>query len=570
MTLSALLFSFNGRIGRSIFFVSLVLLWSVFFNVNFLLERIAGDWSLALLFFPFLWSILALSVKRYHDIGKGGNYLLLLFAPVIGPVWVFSELLLRKGMSGHNKYGESPKLELLDYRIVTSKDDLTINDVTQINPVHVEKVYTPVSVEEVVTIIQTTSGSISIGGGRFSMGGQISSPGSIHLDMRKLNKIVRFNALEKTIRVQSGVRWCDIQRTIDNQDLSVKIMQTYANFTVGGSLSVNSHGRYVGLGPLILSVNAVVVVLADGRIVEATPASNSEIFYGAIGGYGSLGVIVEAELALTDNVRVVRTEKKIHREEYLEFFRRNVRSNPDAVFHNADIYPPSYKRLRAVTWSKTNLPVTNAYRLMPLQKTYPIHRYFYWAFSETLTGKWRREFIIEPILYSKQKVHWRNYEAGYDVGELEPSSRERSTYVLQEYFVPIDKFDDFVPRMAAVLTTHKVNVINISVRHAFPDPGSYLAWARREVFAFVLYYKQDVHDEARKRVGEWTRALIDEVLLCDGTYYLPYQPHATPEQFHKAYPGATTLFALKAKLDPLFRFTNVLWDKYYKPTLTQQ
>jgi len=570
MTLSALLFSFNGRIGRTVFFITLVLLWSVFFNANFLLDHFLGDWSAVLLYVPFLWSVIALSVKRYHDVGKGSKYLLLLLAPVIGPVWVFFELLLRKGMPGNNKYGESPKVELLDYRTVNSNDELTINDVTQINPVRVKKVYAPASVEEVVTIIQTTTDPISIGGGRFSMGGQISSPGGIHIDMRKLNKIVLFNALEKTIRVQSGVRWCDIQRTVDNQNLSVKIMQTYANFTVGGSLSVNSHGRYVGLGPLILSVNAITIVLADGRIIEATPTSNAEIFYGAIGGYGALGVIVEAELVLTDNVRVVRSEQKLNREEYLEFFKKNIRSNPDAVFHNADIYPPSYKRLRAVTWSKTNLPVTNPYRLMPLQKSYPIHRYFYWAFSETLTGKWRREFIIEPILYSKQKVHWRNYEAGYDVAELEPSSRERSTYVLQEYFVPIDKFDDFVPRMAAVLTKYNVNVINISVRHAFPDPGSYLAWAQKEVFAFVLYYKQDVHDEARQRVGKWTRALIDEVLHCNGTYYLPYQPHATPEQFHKAYPDAKKLFALKNKLDPSFRFTNVLWDKYYKPTLIQQ
>lgn len=514
--------------------------------------------------------MLALSVKRYHDIGKESKYLLLLLIPVVGPVWVFLELLLRKGMSGHNRYGQSPKLELLDYHTVTSKEDLTVNDVTQLNPVHVEKVYTPTSVEEVVAIIQSTTGPISIGGGRFSMGGQVSSPGSIHIDMRKLNRIVQFNALGKTIRVQSGVRWCDIQRTIDNQNLSVTIMQTYANFTVGGSLSVNAHGRYVGLGPLILSVTAIRIILSDGSIVDATPTSHQEIFYGAIGGYGSLGVIVEAELALTENVKVVRTDQKLNRNEYLAFFKKNIRSNPGAVFHNADIYPPSYKRMRAVTWDTSELPVTNPYRLMPLQKSYPIHRYFYWAFSETLTGKWRREFIIEPILYSKQKVHWRNYEAGYDVAELEPSSRKESTYVLQEYFVPIEKFDDFVSRMAAVLAKYNVNVINISVRHAFPDPGSFLAWARKEVFAFVLYYKQDVHDKACKHVGEWTRALIDEVLHCNGTYYLPYQPHATHEQFHQAYPRAKELFALKNKLDPSFRFTNVLWDKYYKPTLKQQ
>ena len=61
--------------------------------------------------------------------------------------------------------------------------------------------------------------------------------------------------------VQAGARWCDIQRFIDPHGLSVKIMQTYANFTVGGALSVNCHGRYVGLGPLVLSVRAIRVVL---------------------------------------------------------------------------------------------------------------------------------------------------------------------------------------------------------------------------------------------------------------------------------------------------------------------
>ena len=39
--------------------------------------------------------------------------------------------------------------------------------------------------------------------------------------------------------MQAGIRWCDIQEFVDPHDLSVKIMQTYANFTVGGSLSVN-------------------------------------------------------------------------------------------------------------------------------------------------------------------------------------------------------------------------------------------------------------------------------------------------------------------------------------------
>ena len=65
----------------------------------------------------------------------------------------------------------------------------------------------------------------------------------------------------------------------------------------------------------------------------------------------------------------------------------------------------------------------------------------------------------------------------------------------------------------------------------------------------------------------WTRELIDAAISVGGCYYLPYQPHATREQFHAAYPRAHELFALKRRLDPEFRFRNVLWDTYYAPTL---
>ena len=40
-------------------------------------------------------------------------------------------------------------------------------------------------------------------------------------------------------------------------------------------------------------------------------------------------------------------------------------------------------------------------------------------------------------------------------------------------------------------------------------------------------------------MGVWTRELIDAALSVGGTYYLPYQPHATAAQFLRAYPRAT-------------------------------
>src|SRR6187402_287128 len=114
-------------------------------------------------------------------------------------------------------------------------DDLWINNVTQLNPVRVARVIAPTTTEEIIAAISQTTGPISIGGGRYSQGGQAAYPNSLHIDMRQFKQVLAFNKDKKQITVQAGIRWRDIQDYIDPHNLSLKIMQTYANFTVGGS-----------------------------------------------------------------------------------------------------------------------------------------------------------------------------------------------------------------------------------------------------------------------------------------------------------------------------------------------
>lgn len=440
-----------------------------------------------------------------------------------------------------------------------------VNDVTHLNPVEVDHVAVPKTVEDVQHLVRTHDGPISIGGGHFSMGGQTASEHTLHLDMRGLNRIVAFNPAAKTITVQAGITWRAIQEAIDSHDLSLKIMQSYANFTVGGSLSVNVHGRYMGQGPLIGSVRSITVVLADGQLVEASPTQRPEIFFGCIGGYGGLGVIVEATLELADNVKVARRVATMPATAYKDYFLSTVKPSTRTIFHNADIYPPDYDQVVAISWSATEKPVTVEDRLMPVKQRYWLDQLSYFWLTEVPFGKQIREYVIDPWRLRGDPVVWRNYEASYDVRQLEPRARDRSTYVLEEYFVPIARFDEFVPKMAEIFMRHQANIVNVSIRHAVPDQGSIMAWAREEVFAFVVYYKQGTSPADQTAVGIWTRELIDAVLSVGGTYYLPYQLHATEAQFLRAYPRAREFFALKAHLDPDNRFRNKLWDKYYHP-----
>ncbi len=373
-----------------------------------------------------------------------------------------------------------------------------VNDVTKLNPFVANAIVQPTSNEDVQKAVKEHKGPISIGGGRYSMGGQIGTDNTLFIDMQKMNKVLSFDKDKKLIAVQAGTRWKDIQEYVDPSGLSVKIMQTYNNFTVGGSLSVNVHGRYVGLGPLIMSVKSLKLVLADGQLIKASPTQNTDLFYGAIGGYGGLGVITEATLELADNVSIKRNAKPMPIENYKDYFFKNVRDSKDAVFHNADIYPPDYKNTTAVTWSETNEPVTEVSSFKPIKKSYWLENLFYYWFTELPYGLTVREKFIDPYLYKTPLVAKRNYEASYDVKELMPLNRDSKTYVLQEYFIPVEKFDEFMPKMRKILQDRHVNMMNISIRHAMQDPGALMAWAKGEVFAFVMYYKQGTSAEERQ------------------------------------------------------------------------
>lgn len=438
-----------------------------------------------------------------------------------------------------------------------------VNDITQLNPIQVDSVFVPTQISEIQEKIKKTSGIISIGGGRYSMGGQTATEHALQIDMRKMNHIVFLDEKRKKLTVEAGIRWRDIQEVIDQKNLSLQIMQTYSNFTVGGSLSVNAHGRYVNQGPLIRSVESIKMVLADGSLVMASSSENRELFYGAIGGYGALGVIVEATLRLVDNSKVERFVQEMNIEKYKNYFFSFVKPDANAVFHNGDFILPEFKKIRAITWIKTFKPLTVKKRLIPKDLKYLLRPMAISTISSIPYGFNIRNSVIEPILYSKPKVVWRNYEASYDVAELEPLVRYPNTYVLQEYFIPVKNFEKFVPKMKKVFDDFHVNVINVSVRHALPDSGSLMSWAREEVFSFVLYYKQGLQKKNADKVTQWTRALIDEALSLNGTYYLPYQIQASDSQFKRAYPNYKNFFFLKRKIDPSHRFRNKLLDRYY-------
>jgi FAD/FMN-containing dehydrogenase len=436
-----------------------------------------------------------------------------------------------------------------------------VNDISGLNAVSVARVRAPRSADELRAALRGWNGPVSVAGGRFSMGGQIAYPDSLHFDMRAMRAVVRLDPAARVIRVQAGASWRDVQDAIDAHGLSVKIMQSYSNFSVGGSVSVNCHGRYVGRGPLVNSARALQLVSADGELLELSRERDAELFRAVCGGYGGLGVLTEVELDLEPNGRIERIVERVPLKRYPEYFSEKVARDPRVLLHNADLTPPHFDAPRSISWLATDKPVTEPNRLVPRGLDYSGNQNAIWALTELPGGSQIRGSIERKHL-ERPMVAWRNHEASMDTASLEPRTRRISTYLLQEYFIPVARFEPFARDMARILRRRGAEALNVSIRHSPADTTALLSWAPLEVFSFVVYYKQRTHAAASGKVAGWTRELIDAALREGGRYYLPYRLDATAEQFARAYPEAAAFAALKKRIDPRHRFRNLLWERY--------
>jgi FAD/FMN-containing dehydrogenase len=134
--------------------------------------------------------------------------------------------------------------------------------------------------------------------------------------------------------------------------------------------------------------------------------------------------------------------------------------------------------------------------------------------------------------------------------------------ILHEYFVPCDRLPEFVEKARPVLARHQPDLLNITVREVRTDEDTHLRYAREPVFGLVMLYDHPRTAAADEAMARLTRELIDVALSCGGTYYLPYRPHATVEQFRRAYPEAATFAQLKRLHDPHEIFQNEFYRRY--------
>jgi len=161
----------------------------------------------------------------------------------------------------------------------------------------------PKSIDEIRTVLRlaneykmpvTTRGAASWG-----FGGVIPVKGGIVIDMSPFRKIYPVNINDKTVTVEAGARWSDIDITAKQHRLSLMTYPSSKFSTVGGWIATGGIGiNSFKYGHLSKQIESIKIITAAGEIRQLS-SSDSEFDY-YLSSEGIFGIIAEVTLKLRD------------------------------------------------------------------------------------------------------------------------------------------------------------------------------------------------------------------------------------------------------------------------------
>jgi FAD/FMN-containing dehydrogenase/ferredoxin len=161
----------------------------------------------------------------------------------------------------------------------------------------------PKSVDEIKKVLAFANARkvpvIPRGAASWGFGGVIPTNAGIVIDLSPFRNIIYLNKAQKTVSVEAGARWSDIDILAKKEGLCLMTYPSSKFSTVGGWISTGGYGinsfRY---GHLIQQIVSMTVVTASGESRKITP--NDPDFMYFVSTEGEFGIIVEVNLKLRD------------------------------------------------------------------------------------------------------------------------------------------------------------------------------------------------------------------------------------------------------------------------------
>lgn len=413
--------------------------------------------------------------------------------------------------------------------------------------------------------------SISVSGGRHSMGGQQFGRGMLHLDMRSFHQVVEFDRTAGLITVEAGIEWPELIEYLlqaqsgEETPWTLREKQTGVDrVTIGGAVSSNIHGRGLKNAPFVADVESIDLLGADGKLRTCNRRENAELFSLVVGGYGLFGLVTHVTLRLVRRTQIQRVVEIIPVRDLIPWVDQRVAEGflfGDCQYSTdlsgeADAHPGVFSCYRPLS---SPGPIPPGQRVLSAADWIELYRL-------ARTDK--------PAAFAKYSDYYRSTNgqiywsdthqlAGDFSAHRQVVSRVTGTEMITEVYVSRENFVPFMGQVRRDMVEHDVDMTYGTIRFIEQDTETFLPWARQS-FVCIVCNLHVMHTEAGKQKAATDfRRIIARAVEYGGSYFLTYHRYATPQQVMACYPQFEEFLRLKRKHDPQELFQSN-WYRHYK------
>ncbi len=163
-----------------------------------------------------------------------------------------------------------------------------------------------------------------------SYGDSCQNSGGVIIETKGLDKFIKFNPENNTIRTEAGVTLAQILDFIVPRGYFLASTPGTKHISVGGAIANDVHGKNHHKGGTFgCHLNEFELIRSDGAKMICSREENSEMFSATIGGLGLTGLITQAEFGIkpVDSAYIAMESIKVDSLE--EFFEVNKESEQD-------------------------------------------------------------------------------------------------------------------------------------------------------------------------------------------------------------------------------------------------
>ncbi len=346
------------------------------------------------------------------------------------------------------------------------------------------------------------------------MGKQSIERGAIHIDLSQLNEMRMEGGL---LRVQSGARWKKVLQFLAPLGMSVEVMQSNADFSIGGTLSVNAHGWQPDRPPVSSAVQQITLMNSSGEMMLCSRNKNAEHFKHAMGGYGLIGIILEAWIKPVPNEILKSSHKIVKCENFNREWSRIKERPVRLAFGRLSVAPDTFFQQALLTSYQSTGDISNQPAdYQPTMKT-SLARAIFRASLHSGRGKSFRQWMENLIGGEAGGMHSRANLLIEPVHIFTNNDRDK-TNILVEIFIPRERFAEFIPTAKKWMIGQSGSLLNVTIREIAEDYDTALPYAKKDMFGLVMLFTNYRRREVENALHIKVSGLIDLALAQGGTF----------------------------------------------------